>query len=72
MATSHSDGVLIRLAVVRHPADRRAVSTNVGPMPTITRLQSERLLRVVRVIKLPLNVRMLMIRAALLLMEEYI
>lgn len=65
-------GVLIRLPVVRHPADRHAVSTNTDPMLTITRLQRERLLRVVGVIKLPFNVRMLMISAALLLMEEYI
>lgn len=59
--------VLIRLAVVR-----RAVSTNAELMLTITQLQRERLLGVVGVIKLPRNVRMLMIGAALLLMEEYI
>lgn len=49
-----------------------AVSTNTEPMQSVTRLQRKRLLRVVGVIKLPFNVRMLMIRAALLLMEEYI
>lgn len=72
MATSHSCGVLIRLAVVRHPADTRALSGNTKLMLTVAQLQRERLLRVVGVIKLPFSVRMLMIRAALLLMEEYI
>lgn len=72
MATSHSNSVLVRLAVVGHPADRPAVSRNTKLMLTITQLQRERLLCVVGVIKLPFNVRMLMIRTALLLMEEYI
>lgn len=72
VATSHIDGRLIRLPVVRHPADRRTVSTNAELMPAITPLQSEQLFRVVGVIKLPFSVRMLMIRAAMLLMEEYI
>lgn len=53
-------------------ADSHAVSMQTELMLTITQLQRERLLRVVGVIKLPFNVRMLMIRAALLLMEEYI
>lgn len=48
------------------------LARNTEPMPTITQLQRERLLRVVGVIKLPFSVRMLMITAALLLMEEYI
>lgn len=48
------------------------LARNTEPMPTITQLQRERLLRVVEVIKLPFSVRMLMITAALLLMEEYI
>lgn len=53
-------------------ADRGAVSASGELTLAITQLQRERLLRVVGVIKLPFNVRMLMIRAALLLMEEYI
>ena len=72
MATSHRNRVLIRLAVVGLPADRRAASMSTMLMLTITQLQRERLLRVVGVIKLPFSVRMLMIRAVLLLMEDYI
>ncbi len=60
------------ILAVRHPADRSSVSMNAEPMLTITQLQRQQLLRVVGVIKLPFNVRMLMIRAALRLMGEYI
>lgn len=66
VATLHSDRVFISWAVVGRFADRGE------PTLTITRLQRKRLLRVVGVIKLPFNVRMLIIRAALLMMEEYI
>lgn len=55
------DGVFIRLAAVRHPADTRAVSRNTSLVPAVTQLQREHPLCVVGAIKLLFNVRMLMI-----------